>query len=379
MNQKIRVLHIQETIGSGGVERRRLSLAKLLDNKDYELKIVCTQFKGDIKNQIESYNVEVISIGQFKGVFDFKNHIKVQRIISDYKPHIIHGAVFEGVTLAALNGFIKRVPIIIIEETSDPQNRSWRGNLLMKIFALLSTAVIGVSPGVMEYLNGSLKIAKSKTHLINNGVLSPRAVDSGELDVYREKFGFLKEDIIIGSVGRMLSDQHKRFSDLIKAFAIVQKNHVNTKLLLVGEGPEVSNYKLLVDELNITNNVVFTGYQSDVAIYYRLMDIFSLVSAYEAFGLVLAEAMHCKLPVVATNVGGMKYIVRDNVSGYLAEKYDIRQIAEKLDKLVSSPDLRLILGVNGYKIASTEYNEELYVKTVVKLYEILLRKYIVLR
>ena len=147
---KIKILHIQETIGSGGVERRRLSIAKHLDKKLFEQKFVCTFAKGNIPDEIRSYGYEVIAIGQLKSPFDWSQHKKILKIIEDYKPDIIHGAVFEGVTMATINGFIKKVPIIIIEETSFPINRSWKANLLMKLFAKISNKIIGVSQAVSQ-------------------------------------------------------------------------------------------------------------------------------------------------------------------------------------------------------------------------------------
>lgn len=364
----IKVLHIQETIGSGGVERLRLSLSKLLDKNKFELKIVCTNFGGGIKQEIESNGVEVISIGRFNGVFDIKNHIKIQKIISNFKPHIVHGAVFEGVTLAAINGFIKKVPIIIIEETSDPQNRSWRGNLLMKFFAKLSNCVIGVSPGVMEYLHQTLNISKDKAVLINNGVRIPRKVSEEETLELNSKLGIEPNDIVIGSVGRMQLDEHKRFSDLIKAFSIVNQSISNTKLLLVGSGFELSNYKSLATKLGISDKVIFADYQSDVTLYYKSMHIFSLVSSFEAFGLVLAEAMLCKLPIVATNVGGMKYIVKENETGFLVNKHDVNAISEKISLLCNDSKLRFVFGEKGYEIAIHNYTEKMYVQNLVALY-----------
>ena len=370
----IRILHIQETMGSGGVERLRLSLSKLMDKEKYDLKIICTHTGGGIKEEIEAHSVEVIPIGKFKGIFDFKKHREVQKIINVYKPHIVHGAVFEGVTMAAINGFIKKVPVIIIEETSDPKNRSWRGNLLMKFFAMLSDTVIGVSPGVVDYLENTLKLSKHKFFLLNNGVVLPREVSKIEIAEQKASLGIKPDDIIIGSVGRMLQDEHKRFSDLIKAFALVCKTHNNVKLLLVGSGQEVEKYKKLGTELAIIDKVVFTGYQSDVSLYYRLMDVFALTSAYEAFGLVLAEAMLCKLPVVATKVGGIKYIVDHNETGFLVDRFDINTIAEKLGFLCVDEKLRSNFGNKGYVKAMNTYTEKQYVNNLLALYERLLIK-----
>jgi glycosyltransferase involved in cell wall biosynthesis len=370
----IRVLHIQETMGSGGVERLRLSLSKLLDKDKYELKIICTHTGGSIKEEIEKEGTEVIAIGQFKGIFDYKKHREVQKIINTFQPHIIHGAVFEGVTMAAINGYIKKVPVILLEETSDPKNRSWKGNLLMKFFVKLSDAIIGVSPGVVDYLENTLKLPKHKIFLVNNGVVLPREISRTEIAELKVSLGINSNDIVIGSVGRMLQDENKRFSDLIKAFAIVCKTHSNVKLLLVGSGPEVEKYKKLSEELAISDKVIFTGYQSDVALYYRVMNIFVLVSAYEAFGLVLAEAMLSKLPVVATKVGGMKYIVDDTKTGFLVKPFDVNAIAEKLNVLCFDEELRTNFGNNGFTKAIANYTEKQYVNNLFTLYQKLLKK-----
>ena len=370
----IRILHIQETMGSGGVERLRLSLSKLLDKDKYELKIICTHTGGSIKEEIEKEGTEVIAIGQFKGIFDYKKHREVQKIINTFQPHIIHGAVFEGVTMAAINGFIKKVPVIVLEETSDPKNRSWKGNLLMKFFVKLSDAIIGVSPGVVDYLENTLKLPKHKIFLVNNGVVLPREISRTEIAELKVSLGINSNDIVIGSVGRMLQDENKRFSDLIKAFAIVCKTHSNVKLLLVGSGPEVEKYKKLSEELAISDKVIFTGYQSDVALYYRVMNIFVLVSAYEAFGLVLAEAMLSKLPVVATKVGGMKYIVDDTKTGFLVKPFDVNAIAEKLNVLCFDEELRTNFGNNGFTKAIANYTEKQYVNNLFTLYQKLLKK-----
>lgn len=370
----IRILHIQETMGSGGVERLRLSLSKLLDKDKYVLKIICTHTGGGIREEIESHGAEVIAIGKFKGIFDFKKHHEVQKIIDTFQPHIIHGAVFEGVTMAAINGFIKKVPVVILEETSDPKNRSWRANLLMRFFAKISDVVIGVSPAVIEYLENTLKLPKHKIILLNNGVALPRKVSPIEIATLKTSLGIDPNDLVIGSVGRMLMDENKRFSDLIKAFAIVYKTHANVKLVLVGSGPEMVKYKKLSEELAICDKVIFTGYQSDVALYYSIMNIFALVSANEAFGLVLAEAMLCKLPVVATKVGGMKYIVDDTKTGFLVQPFDVKAIAEKLNILCFDEELRANLGSEGYTKAINTYTEKQYVNNLLALYERVLLK-----
>lgn len=373
---KIKILHVQQSISSGGVERRRLSLAKHLDKDRFEQKIICTYGYGNIADEIRNQGVEIFTIGPFKNIFQWSQHRKVQRIIEDYKPDIIHGAVFEGVSMATINGSIKKVPIIIIEETSDPQNRSWKGNLLMKIFAMLANRVVGVSQSVTdEYLKRQLRISENKVLLINNGVKKPRELSSEEILNEKQKWGITEQDFVIGTMGRFKNDHHKRFSDLIKAFAKFSEGKKNVKLLMVGGIEEYQKqYRDLAEDLNVAEKIIFAGYQSDVTLFYKLMNVFALVSAYEAFGLVLAEAMLNQLPIIATRVGGMKYIVDDNNTGFLVEKFNIPEISEAMEKLYNNEVLSKKMGLNGKNKALSEYTEEIYVEKVSKLYKKLVKE-----
>ncbi|MAZ72734.1 MAG: group 1 glycosyl transferase [Flavobacteriaceae bacterium] len=374
MNEKIRILHCLQTIGSGGVERRRLSLAKLLNQEYFELKIVCTAVDGNFYKEFEKYGVEVFPVGVLSNPFQLAIHKNVRKIIRDFQPHIIHGAVFEGVTIAAINGFFNKVPIIILEETSDPITRSWKANFLMHLFGLIADRAVGVSPASVQYLKEKAKIPKEKVCLINNGVSLPRTVSRQEVINIKKKLSLEPDEIVIGSVGRMMSDEHKRFSDLIKAFKKIQLQGLKTKLILVGDGPAFDNYRKLSTSLKISDSVLFIGYSDDVSLYYNIFDIFALVSAHEAFGLVLAEAMLHKLPIVATGVGGMKYIVKDKKTGFLVERFDIDAIADKLKILIQDGSLRKEYGEAGYRRALQNYTEEMYVKNVEKLYLNLIQK-----
>lgn len=366
---KLKILHIQETIASGGVERVKLSLAKHLDKNIFDQMFVCTNAAGNIPDEIRAEGFEVIPIGILKSPLHWSQHRKVQQIIQDYKTDIIHGAVFEGVTMAAINGWLKKVPVVIIEETSYPMQRSWRGNLLMTVFSKMADHIIGVSSAVTdEYLFGKLKLNARKVRLVNNGVVIPRKISTEEILKERENWGIDEGDFVIGSVGRMLSDANKRFSDLIKAFAKFSNGKKNVKLLLVGEGRERRGYEELVKNLQIGDKVIFVSYQADVALFYQLMDVFCLVSASESFGLVLAEAMLNKLPVVATKVGGMKYIVDDQQTGFLVEPFQVDEVAGKFELLYHNQEKREKMGENGYTKAMNNFTESVYVKNIETLY-----------
>lgn len=366
----IRVLHILSTITGGGVERRRLSLAKYLDKEKFSMKLIGTHKAGFIAEQIEENGVEIIEVGDFSGPFHWEKHKKVQEIIEDFKPHIIHGAVYEGVTMAAVNGFLKKVPVLILEETSDPQNRSAKASFLLRIFSFAADKFIAISPNVENYLTGVAKISKHKVKTITNGVEIPRQVSAEEVYNLKKHLQITEKDFVIGSVGRLFNG-HKKITDIVEAIFLLR--NPNLRLLIVGDGPDEQLVREKVREKGLEGQVIFVGYQFDTAPYYQLMDIFCIVSQREGFGLVAAEAMLHQLPVVASNVGGLKDVVIDGETGFLVPTGLPNKVAEKIQILIGDHKLRKLMGQKGRLRALEKFTALRYCKEVEELYLELLK------
>ncbi len=368
---KMRVLHCIETISSGGVEKVRLNYARKMSNEIFELKIVCTQAKGEILSQLESLGVEVIPIGTFSHPFEIGKYRKLLRVIKDFKPHIIHGAVFEGNSMAFVGKVFGKVPIAILEETSDPKFRSKRANQLLGFYNRFTDAVIGISPAVMDYLRIQVGVKDQKLNLIPNGVDMPIKSDPKAIQILKEKLEIKEGDVVIGAVGRVYN-KVKRFSDIIEAMSSLSAPQL--KLILIGSGPDLEFLKEQVSKLGLQDQVSFLGYQADPNPYYDLMDIFCVPSLQEGFGLVAVEAMFHHLPVIATKVGGLKEIVIDGQTGYLINPNSPSELALKLKSLVQNPDLRKELGSNGYQRAKSNYSTQQYVGNLEGLYSKLLKE-----
>lgn len=364
-------MHIISTVTGGGVERRRLSIAKHLNKELFQLILIGTHKAGFIAEQIELNGVPIFEIGDFNGPFHFEKHRSVQKIIADFQPHIIHGAVFEGVTLAAINGFLKRVPIIILEETSDPQNRSVKANFLLRIFSFVADRFIAISESVSHYLTFVAKVSAKKVIVIKNGVEIPRKVSAEEVIHLKRKLKIGEMDFVVGSVGRLFNE-HKRFTDIVDSIALLKNS--NVKLLIIGDGPDRILIKEQVRKNRLEDRVTFVGYQFDTAPYYKLMDVFCIASQREGFGLVAAEAMLHRLPVIASEVGGLKDIVVDGKTGFLVQPKNSRQIADKISLLAADMDLRKSMGSQGKRRAIENYTEIRYCKEVEDLYISLLKR-----
>lgn len=371
--EKVRVLYCIETLKSGGVEQRRYTLAKFLDKSRFEVKIICTQAKGSLVDQIIKENVEVIEIGKLTKVWQWNRYSAVLDVIKSFKPDIIHGAVFEGVLLATIAGTVGRVPIVIAEETSDPYNRSRKASFLLKMLSLLSDKVVGVSPATCEYLKNIAGIHASKIRLINNGVNINQFLNAESVQKLKDSLGITGEDTVIGSVGR-LWNKVKQFTDLIEALHLLKNVHPNLKILLVGDGPDKEMIQKVIEEKGLSERVIMTGFQPNPHPYFQVMDIFAIVSKTESFGLVAVEAMNHNLPVIATKVGGLKSIVVDQETGYLVNSSSPKEIADAIKKMIANRGLMREMGQRGFERAQREYSAKRYVRDVNELYEELLLK-----
>lgn len=363
---KIRVLHCLETIGPGGVEQRRLSIAKYLDAGRFEQKLLCAKVIGDFDKRLEHAGTRVQVVGVMKSPFNFAYFIRLIRMIRTFQPHIIHGAVFEGVISAVVGGVLTRTPVIIVEETSEPANRSWRGHALFRFLTRFADAVVGTSPAVFDYITKDIGVPPSKARLIINGVEPPEVASPAEVDTLRKQLGIRQGDYIVGTVGRML-DNHKLFSVLIRAFAGFAANKPEVKLLLVGDGVDIEMLKALAQQTGMGSRIIFTGHQTKVSPYYQCMDVFALTPAREGFGLAAVEAMFHQLPVIASKVGGLRYVVNEQ-TGILVEPGNESELQMALERLHADRSLASSLGAAGRLTAHEKYTAQRYVKDVEKLY-----------
>jgi N-acetyl-alpha-D-glucosaminyl L-malate synthase BshA len=130
----------------------------------------------------------------------------------------------------------------------------------------------------------------------------------------------------------------KRVLDVVEVFAKVNDN-IPSRLLFVGEGPDLSKVMARVKELGISDRVSFCGKQDDVAEVISLADLLLLPSEKESFGLVALEAMACGVPTIGSLAGGIPELVKDGETGYLSPVGDTDKMARDAIRLLSDGDL----------------------------------------
>lgn len=160
----------------------------------------------------------------------------------------------------------------------------------------------------------------------------------------------------------------KRIQDVIHSFELIQKE-VKSKLLLIGDGPELTIACRLVKELGLEGKVLFLGSQKHVAEILSISDLFLLLSEKESFGLVALEAMACEVPVIGTNVGGIPEVIVDNETGFIVELGNIEMVAEKAILLLQDDEKHSMMSEMAANRVRDYFSSKQIVEHYEKIYE----------
>ncbi|MCI0532250.1 MAG: N-acetyl-alpha-D-glucosaminyl L-malate synthase BshA [candidate division Zixibacteria bacterium] len=159
----------------------------------------------------------------------------------------------------------------------------------------------------------------------------------------------------------------KRSLDVIKIFAGIKKE-IPSKLVLVGEGPELEPALSLARELCVRKDITLLGQQEFVENILCLADLFLIPSDTESFGLSALEALSCGVPVIGTNLGGLPEVVKDGECGYLLGLGQTEAMAKKCVELLSDQDKLQNFKTNARKRAVEKFDAELLVPKYESLY-----------
>ncbi|MDG1659784.1 MAG: N-acetyl-alpha-D-glucosaminyl L-malate synthase BshA [Winogradskyella sp.] len=160
----------------------------------------------------------------------------------------------------------------------------------------------------------------------------------------------------------------KNIPDVIKIFNGIQKE-VPSKLMLVGEGPEKEAAEYLVEELCISEKVVFFGNSNEIDRILCFSDLFLLPSQTESFGLAALEAMASSVPVISSNSGGLSEVNKDGFSGYLSTVGNVSEMTEKALQILKNDD-----SLNQFKLNSKAQSLNFDIHAIVPKYESIYQK-----
>jgi len=230
-----------------------------------------------------------------------------------------------------------------------------------------SDAVTAVSQSLVNETKSSLQIKKDIS-VIYNFVNEADYYKRDEVNL-RQKYDIAPDDKVLIHISNFR--KVKRIPDIVKAFHLVRKK-VKSKLVFVGDGPELSTVIDLVNELNLQDDVLFLGKQKSISELLSFSDVKLLMSEKESFGLVLLEAMACKVPTIGTNIGGIPEVIVHGETGYVVELGDYEKASQYIIQMLEDDALRKELSHNAFERAAKTFHSDEILNQYINLYKSLI-------
>jgi glycosyltransferase involved in cell wall biosynthesis len=155
--------------------------------------------------------------------------------------------------------------------------------------------------------------------------------------------------------------------------ALAEVLDLEWELDLVGTGPDEETVRRRADQLGLSGRIRFLGMREDVPELVAASQVYLLISHWEGFPRSILEALRAGLPVVATDVGGVREAVLDGVTGFLAPENDDALLATRLRTLLSEPALRARMGAASRSHYEAHFTFDRLVEEALAVYESVLR------
>jgi sugar transferase (PEP-CTERM/EpsH1 system associated) len=371
----IRILHIVDHLGKGGLENGLVNVIENLDRSRFEHVVYAVRKLGPNADRLTQSGVRVICQGKQDGDSAVQVGALV-RGIREVRPDIVHSrnwAAVEAVPAARLAGGCRTVHSEHGLEgdvnAKEPLRRVWFRRLAYE----LAHRVFSVSYQLRDLHARRTGFAASRMNVIHNGVDRQRfCPDLPTRALARRELGLAEDDFCIGCVGNFFPVKgHITALQAIAGFAAQSKPW---RLLLIGDGPERAALEGFVNaQPKWKQRVHFLGTSHRVPELMNAMDVYVLPSVAEGISNSLLEAMATGLPVIASDTGGNPEVVVDGDSGLLFPVGDARALTDHLLTLQARDNRRRNLANRALRRVREEFSLETMIGKYAELYESLAR------
>jgi len=386
---KIKVLHIITRVVNGGADENTLFTINGLNKNEYKIDLLAgSESEKEIlerislENNITFYQIDSL-VRDISLHNDIKALFKIYKIIKENNYDIIHTHIAKAGVLGRIAARMAGVPHIIhgVHGITFPDQINIFKRELFKnierICGLFTDEFITVGDDMKQkYINAKVGKPEDYTTIRSGMELSQfiNAADNEQKKIInlKEDLGLKDDDLLIGMVSKL--EKRKGYKYFLEVAKDIVEEFPNVKFVIIGNGSEYDRLVKKVNKMNLNSNVVFTGYRTDIADVFSILDIKVLTSLWEGLPRVLVQAAAVAKPIVTFNVDGAWEIVDEGKNGYIVPMKDTKAMARKLKLLIKDDKLRRKMGKCSQEKVSNDWTIENMVKETDRLYKSLVNK-----
>lgn len=366
---RIRVLHVLQTMGIGGMEKRILRLCNGLDSAVYDIHAVSLrQTDGAMIDwPRERHHFFPIAPGMH-----VRRLFSLAKLMRDGRYDIVHSHNWATMLYGVVAGRMARVPVVLHGEhglnDEDRKGVSFKRESVATFIAHMATRVVAVNEFIRSQAQERWRLPSSSVVSIPNGVDLDRFVPRPRIG--RES----GDELVIGTVARF--DPIKNLPCIIRGYDLFRKSRPQQKarLVLVGEGPLRGAMRELAAQSPYSEEIVFPGETNAPEDWYSQFDVYLNGSYSEGMSNTILEGMACGLPVVASSVPGNRAWLEECVHALFFESDNAADLARCLGVLADDRSLLARIGLANRLRVEAEYDNKKFLVRYHQLYQQLLRR-----
>jgi glycosyltransferase involved in cell wall biosynthesis len=342
----MKILMVIDALPRGGKERRMLELIKGLKSQPIHFEIYLISLT-DLVEYEYVYDLPIrFEVLKRKFKKDPSVIFKLRKIISSFKPDIIHSWSTMASIYLSVSNLFNSIPMVngVLADAYANLNIRDKHFLRVKLTTPFSALFVSNSmAGIQAY-----KTPAHKSICIYNGIDFSRFENLRPVsEIEDEILGSPKKDRHIMAMVAGF-DERKDFDTLINVAVKLCSKRNDLVFLLIGDGPLLESLKARVPAGLINKQIIFTGKRKDIEAILQIVDIGLLITFYEGISNSIIEYMAMGKPVIATEGGGTAELVKENFNGFLVAQKDDVQIVSKIEILLGDHKLRKDMGQNAY-------------------------------
>lgn len=355
--EKIKVLCLSTSLNIGGTEK---FIAALIENlgDQYDFSAGYLKEKGGIGDYLDNKGIPV---RKFSGPFQIRKYL-IENNIS-----LLHTFLYRANIIGRFAGRLAGTRAVISTQQAID---AWKNPFFAGLDGFTSRwcdAVIANSGAAKEVLVARDGVDPDKIRVVYNGLDASKFKPSRSKEDNLRQLGIKKNGPVILSSTRL----HKeKGADLLPEIAGKVPNGF---FIVAGDGPEMGNMRSRVQALGLSDRFILLGWRSDISDLLAAADIFIMPSREESFPQAILEAMSLSLPVVASDVGGVKELVNQGKTGILVPPGDTDAFAAALNELSGNPGKAAAMGAAGRQ-SSLNFTEEKMIASIRSVYQEVLRR-----
>jgi glycosyltransferase involved in cell wall biosynthesis len=365
----LRLLHLNTERGWRGGEVQTILLAKGLRERGHQC-LLGVPAGSSLDRRCRAADLPVESLDP-RGEFDLRAILRVAGMARRFGPDLVHYHTSHAVTLGSLASYRAGLrPAVASRRVSFPLSR----NPLARFkYTHRVSRVIAVSEGIRRMVQET-GIPADKVILIPSAVDLERFRDLRSREACRRELGVGENDFLVGAVGHLAA--HKGHEVLIAAAGRLRHEGRGFRFLIVGSGEREAALRRQIEATGVGEIFRLLGFREEVAEILPALDLLAFPSlSGEGSPAALKEAMACGIPVVASDISGVREVVRSGEEGWLLPPGDPESLSAAILQFASQPGLALECGRRG-RLRCREFGVERMVERTESVYREILREWV---